>query len=128
MKPNMFTPEQVIKAIQDGKGIQSAAAKILGCGRQTITNYKKKYASVREACEIADEAMIDFTEQQLFKNIQGGKEASIFFYLKTKAKHRGYIERVGTQNLNVDMNSLNDSQLKRLADGEELFTILADKG
>jgi hypothetical protein len=88
-----YTAEQMIRAIHEGSGILTAAARILGCSRTTVHRYVNQYATVKAAYEEANESMIDFAEQQLFKNIKAGKEASIFFYLKTKAKHRGYVER-----------------------------------
>lgn len=43
------------------------------------------------------EGLIDDVESQLYMNIMDGKESSIFFFLKTRAKHRGYIERQETE-------------------------------
>ena len=39
------------------------------------------------------EGLLDFAEHQLLSNIKEGKTAEILFYLKTKGKKRGYIER-----------------------------------
>ena len=50
------------------------------------------------------EGFIDFAEMQLFKLIQMGHAPSIYFYLKTKGKHRGYVERKETENVNVNYN------------------------
>ena len=36
---------------------------------------------------------LDFAESQLHKQIQNGEVSSTIFYLKTKGKKRGYIER-----------------------------------
>ena len=41
-----------------------------------------------------NESLKDFAESKLMINISRGKEASIFFFLKCKAKDRGYIDRV----------------------------------
>ncbi|MDR3142731.1 MAG: hypothetical protein LBU37_13545, partial [Tannerellaceae bacterium] len=48
---------------------------------------------------IADIA-IDFAESNLHKRIKEGDTTSIIFYLKTKGKKRGYIEKS-----EIDMNS-----------------------
>ena len=47
----------------------------------------------REQCESVKESFIDTVESYLFKNIQKGDTTSIIFFLKTRAKHRGYIEK-----------------------------------
>ena len=40
---------------------------------------------------------LDFVESQLHKQIQKGEVSSTIFYLKTKGKSRGYIERQQTE-------------------------------
>jgi transposase len=88
-----FTPEQVIEALNKSNGYISQAAKLLQCSFQTICNYRDRYKEVKEALVELQERELDFTESKLMENIREGKEASIFFKLKTQAKHRGYIER-----------------------------------
>ena len=58
-----------------------------------MQNYIDRYATVRAAQAEASETTIDFVESQLLKNINEGDTTSIIFFLKTKAKHRGYVER-----------------------------------
>jgi predicted glutamine amidotransferase len=125
-KPEKFTPEQVAKAIENNKGVLAAAAIELKCHRHTVDHYRRKYVMVRDACREANETMKDFTEQQLYKNIAAGKEASIFFYLKCKAKERGYVESTTNYNFNIPWDKLSTSQLKRIADGEDIANILAN--
>ncbi len=121
-----YTPAQIIEAIESSRGILTVAAKTLKCSRQTIYTYMKRYATVKKAYDESNEEMLDFAEQQLIKNIADQKEASIFFYLKTKGKKRGYIERPAPS-VNIDVKSLTNRQLERLANGEDLVTVLADK-
>ena len=63
----------------------------------------------------------DFVEGKLMQNISAGKEASIFFYLKTQAKDRGYIERTEVINKDVDeFENLTDDELdEKLKEYEE---------
>lgn len=124
-RPDKFTPEEIIKAIEDGHGILSSAAQILHCSRTTVDKYRRKYEKVRKAIIDSKESMKDFVEQQLYKNIVDQKEASIFFYLKTQAKDRGYEETSQQNNFNVDMSKLTNEQLKRVANGESIQSVLS---
>ena len=56
-------------------------------------NWIKKDEELREAKRQAEESMLDMAEGALYSNVQEGREASIFFLLKTKGKDRGYVER-----------------------------------
>jgi hypothetical protein len=127
-RPQQFKPEEVCKALTDQKGIVTAAAQQLKTSRQTVQAYLRRYASVRKAANDANETMKDFTEQMLVRNIAAGKEASIFFYLKCKARDRGYIERVRTENFNLNWNNLTTEQLIRLAAGEDPADVTANPG
>jgi hypothetical protein len=88
-----YTAEQVIKALEAHQGLIYMAAQDLGCSGQTIYNYAKRYASVREAIKEQKERRKDRVELSLWKQINDGNIAAIIFYLKTQAKDRGYIER-----------------------------------
>lgn len=86
-------------ALRQTAGIVSAAAKILeaeygSCTPATVRNYLKRHPSLQKVADETVELNLDLAESKLLKNIGDGKEASIFFYLKTKGKARGYVERV----------------------------------
>jgi hypothetical protein len=53
-----------------------------------------------------DERLNDITEMKLMENIKNNDTTAIIFRLKTKGKHRGYIER--TENVNVEKSSFSD--------------------
>ena len=88
------TAQDAIKAIRQANGFVSHAAAALGISRTQLYNIVNRHPTVKEALDDSREAMKDFAESKLFGNIKEGKEASIFFYLKTQAKERGYVERV----------------------------------
>lgn len=88
-----LTFSEVIRAIYLGRGIQGTIAEILGVRRQTVANYVRRYPEIKAAYEDAQEATVDFVESKLLENIEHGQERSIIFYLKTKGKARGYVER-----------------------------------
>lgn len=93
MRSQLYTAEQVIEALKAHQGLIYLAADQLDCTGQTIYNYAKRYASVREAIKEQKEKRKDRVELQLWKQINDGNIAAIIFYLKTQAKDRGYIER-----------------------------------
>ena len=92
-KTQQYTAQQVADALIAAKGFVSVAARNLQCSDETVRNYMKRYAACRQAVIDAREAMIDYTEGKLYQNIQNNDTVSILFYLKTQAKHRGYVER-----------------------------------
>lgn len=88
------TPQQVIDALQKYNGLQAAAARALNVSRTTISNYIKDNPGVKSEYDDINEATIDKVEGKLLEQINSGNITAIIFYLKTKAKSRGYIERV----------------------------------
>lgn len=93
MANEKWTAKQMIDAIEQSKGILAQAARIVGCSRHTVTNYIDRYPTVKAAFDEANETTIDYVESQLLKQIGAGVPAATIFFLKTKAKHRGYVER-----------------------------------
>jgi hypothetical protein len=87
------TAQRIIKAITETQGLLTLAAQRSGIGYRTICRYVAEYPSVRQAADDARERMIDFAESKLYSKIKDGDTVSILFYLKTKGKSRGYIER-----------------------------------
>ena len=70
-----------------------ATCEAMKISRRTFYNWRADDEEFAEKIEDELEGMIDFAESKLMQNIKSGKEASVFFFLKTKAKHRGYIEK-----------------------------------
>ena len=104
---NKFTKEQIIKQIIECKGFVSQIAKNLNCKPGTVRNYIKRFPELKEEIDEAREAMVDYAESKLLQNIKEGKEASIFFYLKTQGRSRGYGD-----SSNIDLTSAG-KELKR---------------
>ena len=85
-----------LQAYEKSLGVLKTACEATHMCRKTIWEWRKKYPEFDDACHECEETAIDFVESRMFKKIDtGGKgsESLIIFYLKTKAKHRGYIER-----------------------------------
>jgi hypothetical protein len=75
----------------------SAACRFTKISRNCYYDWMKTDSYFRERIEELDEEILDMAEGMLKKNIHEQKEASIFFFLKTKGKHRGYIETIDNQ-------------------------------
>ena len=93
MATDRFTAQQVADALTQAKGFVSVAARNLGCADNTVRNYMERYAVCKQAVTDARESMIDIAEGRLYQNINSGDNTAIIFFLKTQAKHRGYVER-----------------------------------
>jgi DNA-binding transcriptional MerR regulator len=88
-----YTPEQMIEALTESRGLIAPAARALGCSRDTIRSYLQEYTAVSQAKDDAKEATKDLAENRLVDAIEDREAWAICFYLKTQAKDRGYIER-----------------------------------
>ena len=66
----------------------------MNMSRQTYYKWFNTNDTFKMEAEAVFEGLLDTAESQLHMNIMEGKEASIFFFLKTRGKARGYIERV----------------------------------
>jgi hypothetical protein len=83
----------MIEALEKTLGVVSTACKMADISRTTHYRWLEEDPEYKEAVDSIQDVALDFAESKLFKNIEKAKEASVFFYLKTKGKKRGYIER-----------------------------------
>jgi len=83
----------MFEALQDQLGVITAAAKQTGISRRTHYRWLKADENYKFWIEQLPDLCLDFAENALFKNMKEGKTAEIIFYLKTKGKNRGYIEK-----------------------------------
>jgi hypothetical protein len=83
----------MIEALEKTLGVVSTACKMADISRTTHYRWLEEDLEYKEAVDSIQDVALDFAESKLFKNIEKAKEASVFFYLKTKGKKRGYIER-----------------------------------
>ena len=88
-----FTPDQMIEAIHESRGMVYVAARAIGCTPQTVYNYAKRYKKVQAAIDAERGIMIDNAELVLWDAIQARKPWAVSLTLKTIGKHRGYVER-----------------------------------
>lgn len=87
------TKKRMLKALEESLGIVSVAASNAGIHRSTHYLWMNNDEDYKKAVEEIHNVCLDFAESKLFENIKGKRETSIIFYLKTRGKNRGYVER-----------------------------------
>lgn len=83
----------LLEALEKTLGVVTQACKMVDIGRTTFYKYYKEDEDFRRAVDDIENVGIDFAESQLHKQIKDGSTAATIFYLKTKGKKRGYVER-----------------------------------
>lgn len=83
----------MLEALEKSLGIVTTAAKSVGIDRSTHYKWMDNDPAYKEAVSSISDMALDFAESQLQKRMKDGSDAAIIFYLKTKGKRRGYIER-----------------------------------
>lgn len=83
----------LIEALEKSLGIVTTACRQVDIARNTFYTYLKDDEEFAKKVKDIENIALDYAETALFKNIKDGKEPSTIFYLKTKGKQRGYIER-----------------------------------
>lgn len=87
------TKKALLESLEKSLGVVTTACKKVGIDRTTFYRYYKEDMEFKKQVDELSDVAIDFAESQLFKQIQSGNPTSTIFYLKTKAKKRGYVER-----------------------------------
>jgi len=95
MKANKIeqTKKALIEALEKSLGVVTTACKQVGIGRTTFYDYINKDDDFAKQVADIQNIALDFAESQLHKQIQDGNTSATIFYLKTKGKKRGYVER-----------------------------------
>ena len=108
MNKTVHHKKAIIEALEQSLGVVTTACKKVGVGRTTFYGWLDSDAEFKKAVEDIQNIALDFVESQLFKNIKEGKSAEMIFYLKTKGKNRGYVERIEQETT----HSINDFNIK----------------
>jgi hypothetical protein len=83
----------MLDALEKSLGVVTSAAKAVGVGRTTHYLWLQEDKEYKAAVEELSDVAIDFAESQLHKQIKEGNSTATIFFLKTKGKKRGYVER-----------------------------------
>jgi len=111
--------KQIIEALEKSLGVVTTALKSLNYNRKTFYDYYNSDPIFAQKCDEIQNMAIDFVESKLFENIKNGNVVAQIFYLKTKAKSRGYVEKTEVQHNieNITIKPIDD--MKKLNEGNE---------
>jgi hypothetical protein len=84
---------EMIKALVKSLGVVTIACEKVGIERSTHYDWYNNDPEYKKAVEDIADVALDFAESMLHKQIQDKDTIATIFYLKTKGKRRGYIEK-----------------------------------
>jgi len=93
MNKSAHLKKELVEALIKHLGIVSSACEALGISRTTYYKYYNEDSEFRSEVDNVGDSTLDFVESKLFDLISNGNVAATIFYMKTKGKRRGYIER-----------------------------------
>lgn len=107
--------ELMLEALKKHLNIVTTACKEVGIDRSTHYDWLKTDADYKAKVEALDDVVLDFAESKLHQSINNGSDTATIFFLKTKGKKRGYIEKqeITNTNLNTDLNELVSEEEKQ---------------
>ena len=99
-----YNKNQLIEAMKKSLGIVTNACQMCNISRETFYTYMEKDPEFKKQIEDIENIQADFVESQFMKNIKNGDSSCIIFFMKTKGRKRGYIEKQ-----EIDMTSKGES-------------------
>lgn len=83
----------MIQAMEKSLGIVTTACRSVGVSRDTHYRWLREDSEYRQAIDSIESMALDLAESKLHQEILNGNTACIIFFLKTKGKKRGYVEK-----------------------------------
>ena len=108
----------MLKALESTLGVVTSACEVVGIDRRTHYRWLQEDEAYRVQVESLTDLAVDFAESQLFELIKGAHRevstpdgeviriqdapntSATIFYLKTRGKKRGYVERTELAGVN----------------------------
>ena len=110
--------KRFLRALETSLGVKTPAARRINVDPSTVYRWIKEDPEFAEAVRLVEEQALDFTESHLFQQIADNNPTSTIFHLKTKGKHRGWVERMEV----ADKSKVED-QLESMSNDEILGLI-----
>lgn len=92
-KSRHIKKEAMLQALENSLGVVTVACKQTDTPRSTYYKWLKEDEEFAQAVKEIDNIALDFAESQLHSQIKDGSTSATIFYLKTKGKKRGYVEK-----------------------------------
>ena len=92
-KSRHIKKEAILKALENSLGVVTVACKKADIPRSTYYKWLKEDKDFAKDVKEIENIALDFAESQLHTQMKDGSTSATIFYLKTKVKKRGYVER-----------------------------------
>lgn len=106
----------MLQALELSLGVVSTAAKKAGIHRSTHYDWLANDEEYKKAVKDIEELALDFGESKLHEQMNDGNVSAIIFFMKTKGKRRGYVERqeVEIKDTEPDLSGLSTDEIREL--------------
>lgn len=84
----------LLGALERSLGIITSACRMVNISRETHYRWMREDKRYKDDVDMISEMVLDFAESKLHEEIKGNNITAIIFYLKSKGRHRGYVESV----------------------------------
>lgn len=85
--------ERFLVALEKSLGVITTACKMANIRRSTYYQWYNDDEEFKRQVQDVDNVTLDFAESALHKQINEGNASSTIFFLKTRGKRRGYVEK-----------------------------------
>ena len=85
--------ESILKALEKSLGVVTVACKSADVPRSTYYKWLNEDEEFAKQVQDIENIALDFGESQLHSQMKDGNTSATIFFLKTKGKRRGYVER-----------------------------------
>ena len=113
---NTIKKRLFLEALEKSLGVVAPACKSVGISRTTFYRWVQSDREFKNSVEEIDEVALDTAESELYSLIKQGVFPAICFYLKTRGKRRGYVERseIDVSSKAPDLSELSTKEIKDL--------------
>jgi hypothetical protein len=93
MTKSDISKKAMIEALEKSLGVVTSACRSVGISRQTHYRWLEEDEEYKQQVDELANVALDYAETKLHNQITKENPTAIIFYLKTKGKKRGYVER-----------------------------------